>query len=730
MNFANFIPAILGILGLRAFHKVDGHESLSAEECEKLKEYGFKDRFLQDFNAYLANPKDSAKGDDGKKMAAVAAVLAQTTEQLQARTSELEALKKSVAKSNQDHGTAIEAKETEISALKEKIDILSDLPDSDNASGSVKPEAKAAPFNLNDTKQLGGMPGIAWGLDRAYNQRARAALLAARGYEVAAVASPQSVDYEQLKADLGAFYRQPWSDRLQSFLAVLPAIQEVFPTESGHQDLDTLTNIWLGEFSQADSSDSSDFEKVAKGSYEFGTETLRMYGVMFVHIFRSLKGIEKSWIGYLNREGSDPVKLSLIEYLLVETAKALHNEQQLRFVNGVRKDPDPNVPGRAMGASDGIYEYIRKRVEGHVDFTPNGGTTGRTVYQIKPFELPEITPGNIGEVFYLGTSMVPSVFRDTNQLVLYVPSFMMAWYHRYNELKYGQNTDYKGAVNCVKEYPSVRIVPIPNADNHHRIFWTIDGNIKTYEHLVGEMIQFKIELQDWKLKVWSNWKESIQAEAVGYKYTDPADMDGSRQMIWCNQYDRPVSYFLESDKDEQPSALLHSSIVTVANSSVLAITDIKDAAVGQTVTLKCGAGDESGVKIEKKDKFSLISSDWVPKKGDTITLMKREDGKFIELGRASSAAGSYQFPADETAPSVKGATVFITGENTQATAITDLADAIPGKVYTIHGCGDKNASTIASGGAFVLTAAMTLKAGSMIKIVKGEDGKFYEVSRG
>lgn len=44
--------------------------------------------------------------------------------------------------------------------------------------------------------------------------------------------------------------------------------------------------------------------------------------------------------------------------------------------------------------------------------------------------------------------------------------------------------------------------------------------------------------------------------------------------------------------------------------------------------------------------------------------------------------------------------------------------------------GDKNASTIAAGGNFVLTSEMTLGTGKFIRLVKADDGKFYEVARG
>lgn len=727
MDFKNFIPAVLGILGLSAFREVDGKKTLSAEERAVLKGYDFSDRFLDDFEAAL-NAPESGKGKDtpeDKKSAVLAVVLGQTTAQLQTKTAELNTLK--AEKSTTE--STLAAKEEEIVALKEKIKILSDMPDTESTGNAGQQTPSTGTYNIHDDRQLGGCQGVMFALDRPYNVRAKAALLAREG-KMLAVDDVSPMDYSRLKEDLGAFYRTPWRDRVQSLLAVLPSLEKYFKLESGYQDLATLVNIWLGEFSQAENTVGSTFNNVVKGSYEFNHETLRMYGVMFVHRFSDLKQIEKLWIGSLNREGSNPLKWSFIEYLLTETAKKLHNERELRRVNGVRKNPDPNKPGRAMAASDGLYEFIRKKVDGHIDYTPDGGTTGKTVYQIKPFALPRITPGNIGEVFYLGTSMIPSVIRDTGKLVLYVPSFMMPWYHKYNEAHYGQNTNYAGEINCVKEYPSVKIVTIPNADNHYRIIWTIEDNIKLYEGKPGEMLNFQIEQEDWSLKVWSNWKESVWAEAVGFKYTERAKMDGSRQMIWCNDYDRPDTYFIESDPDVNPSAMLHTSILTAVNSKAFAITDIDSAPVGVVISLKCGADGDNGVSIAKTEKFELLSEAWNPSIGDILKVMKRADGKFIEIGRETAADNSYQFPADATTPNLEGATVFVTNENTTATAITDLLNAVTGTVYTIHGAGEANASTIANAGKFVLTDAMTLKAGTFIQLAKAADGKFYEVARG
>ena len=733
-RFVSFVPVALAALGLKEFKKnKDGKVAFTEDEKATLSSMGFTDMAIAGMEEEANEPDEPEEPADASKAKAVHnAVVRQAMTQLSVLEQEKSDLLAKSAQDKADYTSQIEERDKKIAELTKQVASLSELPD---MSGTQIPSTTGAQapdktvFDLTDDKQLGGMQGEMFALNRPYNQRARAAMLAAQGINTTvAAATPQ--DFSTLQADLGAFYRTRWYDRIQSFIVKLPAIFELFPMESGHQHLDTLVNVWFGEFSQADNTIGSKFENVEKGSYEFGTETLLMYGVMFVHEFKDLKQIEQLWIGYLNREGSNPVKLSFIEFLMVEIAKVLYNEQQMRFVNGVRVNPNPNEPGKAMEAADGIYEYLRKRIEGHIDLTPNGGHTGSTVYQIKPFDLPEITEGNIGEVFYRGTAMIPSQYRDTGNIVLYVPSFMMPWYHKYNEIHYGQNRDYEKNIFYVKEFPGVKIKTIPNADNHYRIFWTIDGNIKTYCHISGEMFRFNMEQHTWAVRVWSNWKESIQAEAVGKKFTDPAELDGSTQLIWTNNQDLSEKYFVEQKPDANPSALLSSSMVTVANDGKFTITDIENAPVGKVLTLKCGTAGDNGVTIKKADKFSLITADWNPGKGETIKLMKRADGKFIEISRGEAVEEeTFQFSDDATTPSVAGGTVFITGTNTKATEITNLTDAQSGVVYTIYGAGSDNASTIKNGGNFVLESEMTLSDGKMIKLVKGAGGKFYEMSR-
>ena len=98
-------------------------------------------------------------------------------------------------------------------------------------------------------------------------------------------------------------------------------------------------------------------------------------------------------------------------------------------------------------------------------------------------------------------------------------------------------------------------------------------------------------------------------------------------------------------------------------------------------------------------------------------MVKRADGKFIEIKRETIADTAIAIAADDATPDVSGGTVFVTNANTGATAITNLDNATVGVIYTLHGAGTTNASTIANSGNFVLTAAMTLSAGRFIKFI-------------
>ncbi len=726
--FNKLKAAVLALFAITAFASdTNGKPTLTEEQRKKLADT-FGEAFASKFVENLAKeasgqPIDNATSeamvadlqDQLKKSSLAQVTLAEENKMLKDKADAQAAEKARIA-------TELSQANATVSSQKEAIEALSKKPEPEpnGKAGSVATDHNGWTPTGKDTHLFGENHSfLAIDSSRPYNMRAYAAMAARYGIQVSGVREAESLDYSQLKSDLGDYYRIRKQDRIQSFLQELPSLTKIFNLESGYQDQAVLVNLFLtDEFSQADSTSlGSSFDSMVKGGYKFEPEVITMYDVMFVHKFSAMKELEKGWIGYLNREGSSTMKWSFIEYILVETAKKLKNEQEIRRIRGIRKNPTVNVSGTSLGAANGLLKFIKNQI---------------AAFKVKAFSMGEWNSGNIANHIYTGTQMVPEVLRDSGRIILYMSTDALSMYHKNLETLYGMNQDYAANIQYVKEYPSVKIVAIPGMAPSKRMVWTLENNFALFEDKPGEMLNFQLEQQDWTLKVWSNWRESFWAYLTGKKYASAAEMpsDYSTQLIFCNDVDEPADYYVAMEKDDTtPSVANHSSLVSVANTESKAITGIDDCAVEQEVRLKRGVGTY-GITIAASGNFSLITAAWNPAVGDTIILKKRADGKFIELNRTTATSDATAFAADDATPSVAGNSVFITDANTQATAITTLDNAATGVVYTIHGAGSTNASTIANSGNFVLTAAMTLSAGAYIKLQKSSvNGKFYEISR-
>ena len=695
-------------LGIATFAEADGKKSLSAEQKETLQK-AFNDEFVTRLEASFAANEDV----DLNIPTNATAILA-----LQDKLRISEEARTALELDKTTRASDLKINADKILALEKTIGVLSAMAEPNPTA--VKTLGTAA-WDTTNEKFLGGVQQSYMAIDdkHAYNKRAYSRLMSLQMGVSIPVPEASSFDYTSLTNDLGDFYRIRKQDRIQSFIAELKSLESVFPLQSGYQDQAVLVNLFLeGDFSQAENTINSDFASLVKGGFKFEPEILTMYGVMFAHKFTSLKELETKWIGYLNKEGSSTMKWSFIEYILVEAGKKLHNEREIRRVNGERVNPTPNVPGNSLGAANGFRKFLKNQI---------------ALFKLRQFPMGEWTETNISDYVRRGTAMVPKAWLDTGLVELYMSSAARTAYRLNNERLYGLNQDYKPLDGYVKEYPNVSIVEIPNMNESLRMVWTLKGNFELFEDKPGEMLNFNIEQRNWTLEVWSNWKESLWANMVGKKYAsaDAIPTDYSTQLIWMNNVDMPAAYYLQMSADDvTPSVAKHSSLTSVANTVATAITDIDDAAVGQVIRIKNGSVT-NGITIAAAGKFSLIAAAWTPALNDVIILQKRSDGKFIELSRVNPELIAAGFAANDATPSVSGGVEFVTNANTGATAITTLDDAVAGTLYTIYGAGTTNASTIANAGSFSLTAAMVLIGGSNIKLVKsGTDNKFYEVSRG
>lgn len=699
--------AVLAFLTIDAFSEENGKKALNAEQKTKLTET-FGEAFVQTLEASFNESPEGSAGEN----AAHALQLKGLQDQLKIAEIDRDKFKNDASIATSEKVAA----EKKVGDLQGAIKILS--AKSETEPPAIIPSKTNLKFDAMNDKFLGGvnLPFMAIDEKHPYNKRAYASLMARRGIEIHTPMA-SSMDYTSLKADLGDYYRIRKQEQIQSFVATLPSLESIFPLESGYQDQAALVNLFMGEFSQADNTGST-FDNVVKGTYEFQAEILTMYDVMFAHKFTKLKELEKSWIGYLNREGSDTMKWSFIEFILVETSKVLHNERELRRIKGVYKAPTTNVAGPFLQAANGYLKFIKNQI---------------AAFKVKAMPMGEWTSSTICGYVYAMAELVPAVWRDSGLLEVHMSDSAWSAYKKNNETLYGVNQDYKPNTGYIKEYPNIPIVVVPNMGASKRIIITLKNNFRLFEDQANEMLNFNIEQQDWSLKVWSNWKESTWAMMVGKKYVSLAAMpdDYSTQVIWCNDVDEPATYYISMDADDvSPSVLNHTSLVSVANTGATAITHIDDAVIGQEIRLKCGNATNA-VTIAKADHFSLLSAAWTPSVGDILILKLRSDGKFIEIDRQDVTTSATAIADGEATPDVLNITSIITVANTGATAITDLVNSVHDVTYTIYGGSNTNSTTIASAGNFVLTAGMTLSLGTWITLVKSKvDDKFYEISRG
>lgn len=402
-------------------------------------------------------------------------------------------------------------------------------------------------------------------------------------------------------------------DALVAYLRSLPTVADIFPVQYGVQDKQVMTNHFLTDFSQAYQSG-----EVFKGKHEVEPELAEVFDVMFKHRFTELKKLEREYIGYLNREGSQPIKWSFVEWLMAETLRKLQNEREQRRVLGYRIDPTDNEAGHHMFGADGVVRRLRKYVES---------------FQILPFSsFNTYTSSTILEY-------VETLVEEVNQIIpslrgyrLYMNQKHIPWYLADYRKQYGTDLDFTGSMLEVKDYSIDGIVGVPNMGNLQLMWITVPGNIELYEMTPGEMANVYFERRLENLIAASWWKEGAGAYMSGKKYADATALAASgrkNQYIFINH---PVTELAKNATTV--NGLLNDVFVTISNDGATAITDITNAEEGKVYRIECG-GTTNATTIAKAGKFDQLTAAWIPTAvGDFLEVYwDAADSKFIEVRR-------------------------------------------------------------------------------------------------
>ena len=438
------------------------------------------------------------------------------------------------------------------------------------------------------------------------------------------------LDYSKMNVKLGEYIVRRM-DTIIAYLLTLKSVSAFFPVVSNVQNKMTAPTAFFEELSQSYISGHH-----FKGAVNFDGEIYHVDDLMFKFFFDDPKQLEKEYIGYMNREGSWPMKWTLFEWCIVHFGTLLFNEQQRRRVIGVKVPRQGTFPQPAMLAADGALRAIQ-RVEEELKVLP--------FKDLKLYDRTTIV--DYVETFY---EYVIAILPNMEGYRVYANEKHKPWYLKAYRAKYGQDGDFTGTRDNIADLSPNAILWVPNmAMNDYKMWIVKPGNVENYEDKPNEMYGFYFQQDLEQLIMASWWKEGSGVLAPGVEFRSLADLEASkRQMQWLFTNYPVVD--LEPDQTVI-DGLAGYEILTGANTGATAITDIKDATVERVYKIICG-DLTNATTIDKAGNFSEITAAWTPTKvGDyikvyaelqevTVTIGGKQKkvvqptGKFLELERA------------------------------------------------------------------------------------------------
>lgn len=396
-------------------------------------------------------------------------------------------------------------------------------------------------------------------------------------------------------------------------------LTQFFPIRYGIQDHDLVFNTFFDEVSQGWQEG-----EVWKGGMKLENEMGHVDDAMIKMKFGPMKKLERMYIGYLNKEGSDPIKWSLIEYCIVNTLETAQVEQNKRRIRGIYATPEKGVPSHFLNASTGlIYTLIRYYHENkillHDDVTYRSYTKENMVDAVKEF---------VADIIEKCTEDM-----DLDQHVIYLNNLHQTWWKEGCRARYGKDLDFTGPDSYLNVVPdtTLHIKWLPYLGQSCLMFLDIPGNIQFLEYILGEMMAFKAKDDMEMVKCWSTWKEGTAAAFLGRRFK-------THEELVENNYEWQQIFMNKPSVDVAVDATVIDAKkgfwqVTSENTKATAITDIKNAKAGIGYLIECGSKTNAST-ISKSGKFADITANYTPtKEGDYILVLLNKDGNFRELER-------------------------------------------------------------------------------------------------
>ncbi len=450
-------------------------------------------------------------------------------------------------------------------------------------------------------------------------------------------------DYSGLApANLPDYYLIRRQDALIARLITMYNVYNVFPRRYGVQDREVMFSAFFDTVSQ-----SWQQGEVFKGKMELQPELAYVDDAMIKLLFKPMKEIERMYIGYLNTEGSDPMKWSLIEWQILNVMTQAVSEQNHRRIMGIYVHPETGVPGHYLNASTGIiYTLIRYahefKLKIHDDSAYMGYTESTFLETVQ--DLLEDIKLSITEDYTVPFNKLSVILNDNHKL----------WWKKNCRAKYGKDMDFTGPDSMLAKVPDIDtpIIWLPNLGTIPFILVQEPGNLQCIEYLPGEMLALQFERAMETYKTWSVWKEGSSASFVGMKFTTKAALDANnfmRQRIFMN---KPASFL--ADGATTIDGATGFWFVTQDNAAATALTDITNVRPGVAYILEIGSVTNA-TTIAKSGKFAQLTAAFNPTaEGDYIMLVPNSDNTlFFELERMIGGVRTINAALQPNVPGVR-----------------------------------------------------------------------------
>lgn len=430
------------------------------------------------------------------------------------------------------------------------------------------------------------------------------------------------VDISQLSSDTEIGTRQFTirQDMVIARIVSYPSLAGLFSTVSNIQSGQVITNVLFDEVSQAYQSG-----EVYKGNVDFQPEKAIVDKVMSKVRFEDMSTLETAYLNYLNHEGSDPVKWTLLEWLILSIAEKINSERIERSIRGCYVKPVKGESAPAILGSTGVIYRILSLYDSN---------------KALPFddeELADYDASNIGDVFQFFAKKI-SIRRpnDFKRFVIYANAAHQPMYMEWYSNKYGKNTDYTGTKDVVPNY-NMAIRWVPAMGDLKLIFATIPGNIELLQNVPGEEYKTMFERHLEEVIAYSYWMEGSSVGFAGRHFKSKADLKANKAREQYLFFNLPsITAAADATTVDTEGAELEDLgflIRTSANTKATVLTDIVNAKVGVVYRIECG-DLTNATKIEKSGKFSEVEA-WTPAAvGDYIYVhYDATKGKFFEVSR-------------------------------------------------------------------------------------------------